>query len=188
MKKSTKGALAAGAAGVLLLGGAGSLASWTDAAEFGGGSIASGHLKLLPAGTATGCAGWTFADETAFAEDDDEIVPGDTLKQTCTYTADMVGEKLKATLSVEKPAPTSSTLADALDVSTVFEVEGEAVTEGKDAVLSPDDEVTAVVTVGFPVGANNDTNVEDGLKAVLNDFTITATQSVVPGTESPTGP
>ncbi len=39
MKKSTKGALAAAAAGSLLLGGAGSLAYWTDAESITGTSI-----------------------------------------------------------------------------------------------------------------------------------------------------
>jgi alternate signal-mediated exported protein len=177
MKKSTKGAFAAAAAGSLLLGGAGSLAYWTDAETFGGGSIASGHLKLLPVGTETGCAGWAFADASPFAATD-AIVPGDKLKQTCTYTADMVGKNLKATLSAENPELTAGPLADALVVSTVFALDGVPVGEGDAAVLSPNDKVTAVVTVDFPVGegVDNSTNKLKGLTAVLNDFTITATQ------------
>jgi alternate signal-mediated exported protein len=177
MKKSTKGAFAAAAAGSLLLGGAGSLAYWTDAETVGGGSIASGHLKLLPVGSATGCAGWTFADGSAFAATD-EIVPGDTLKQTCTYTADMVGKNLKATLSVENPELATGTLADALVVTPAFKLDGVAVEEGDTAVLNDDNQVTAVVTVAFPVGddVDNSTNKVTGLTAVLKDFTITATQ------------
>ena len=46
MNKASKGALAALAAGVLLLGGAGSLAFWTDTAEVAGGAINSGELSL----------------------------------------------------------------------------------------------------------------------------------------------
>jgi alternate signal-mediated exported protein len=177
MKKSTKGAFAAAAAGILLLGGAGSLAYWTDAETVGGGSIASGHLKLLPVGSATGCAGWTFADGSAFAATD-EIVPGDTLKQTCTYTADMVGKNLKATLSVENPELATGTLADSLVVTPAFKLDGVAVEEGDTAVLNDDNQVTAVVTVAFPVGddVDNSTNKVTGLTAVLKDFTITATQ------------
>jgi alternate signal-mediated exported protein len=177
MKKSTKGAFAAAAAGSLLLGGAGSLAYWTDAETVGGGSIASGHLKLLPVGSATGCAGWTFADGSAFAATD-EIVPGDTLKQTCTYTADMVGKNLKATLSVENPELATGTLADSLVVTPAFKLDGVAVEEGDTAVLNDDNQVTAVVTVAFPVGddVDNSTNKVTGLTAVLKDFTITATQ------------
>ena len=75
MKKSTKGALAAAAAGSLLLGGAGSLAYWTDAETVGGGSIASGHLKLLPVGTLRDVP----ADRRRVGIHRDKIVPGDTL-------------------------------------------------------------------------------------------------------------
>ena len=44
MKKSTKGAVAAAAAGVLLLGGAGSLAYWTADGAADGGSITAGGI------------------------------------------------------------------------------------------------------------------------------------------------
>ena len=54
MKKSTKGALAATTAGVLLLGGAGSLAFWSD--SIGGSTISSGHISLDDT-TAGDCAG-----------------------------------------------------------------------------------------------------------------------------------
>jgi hypothetical protein len=45
-------------------------------------------------------------------------------------------------------------------------------------VLNDDNQVTAVVTVAFPVGddVDNSTNKVTGLTAVLKDFTITATQ------------
>ncbi|MDI9944213.1 alternate-type signal peptide domain-containing protein [Rhodococcus sp. 1.20] len=47
MKKQTKGAIAAAAAGALLLGGAGSLAVWSDSADVsGGGPVTSGALDL----------------------------------------------------------------------------------------------------------------------------------------------
>ena len=46
MKKSTKGALAASSAAVLLLGGAGSLAFWSDSQDVGSANITSGELTL----------------------------------------------------------------------------------------------------------------------------------------------
>src|SRR5687767_11072956 len=46
MSKTFKGAGAAIVAGVLLIGGAGSLAYWSDAEGVTGGSISSGELKL----------------------------------------------------------------------------------------------------------------------------------------------
>ena len=79
MNKTTKGSLAAGAAAVLLLGGAGSLAYWTDAASIDGGSITSGTLTL-DAGT---CAGWTYSDGAAGAGKTVELfVPGDLVTNT----------------------------------------------------------------------------------------------------------
>ena len=46
MNKSTKGALAASSAAVLLLGGAGSLAFWSDSQDVGSANITSGELDL----------------------------------------------------------------------------------------------------------------------------------------------
>ena len=82
MKKSTKGALAAGAAAALLLGGAGSLAYWTDAATVNGGQITSGSMDL----TATDCSSATWLH----IEDDSvvtTIVPGDTVYKVCSATS-----------------------------------------------------------------------------------------------------
>ena len=62
MKKSTKGAFAAAAAGSLLLGGAGSLAYWTDASTVDGKAITSGHLQLNPI-TATCDDSWQLDGE-----------------------------------------------------------------------------------------------------------------------------
>ena len=71
MKKSTKGALAAAAAGTLLLGGAGTYAFWTDTATVDGGDIASGSITLSSV---------VCADDWTHSENDDVvefIVPGD---------------------------------------------------------------------------------------------------------------
>ena len=46
MKKSTKGAVAAGAAAVLLLGGAGTLAFWNADGTAEGGTLTAGTLEL----------------------------------------------------------------------------------------------------------------------------------------------
>ena len=56
MKKSTKGALAAGGAAVLLLGGAGSLAYWTASGSVPGGSLTSGSMTL----SSVTCGSWTY--------------------------------------------------------------------------------------------------------------------------------
>ncbi len=54
MNRSTKGAIAAAAAAVLLLGGAGSLAYWSADGEVGGDTITSGSFTLTALPTADG--------------------------------------------------------------------------------------------------------------------------------------
>ncbi len=61
MKKATKGAIAAAGAGVLLLGGAGTLAYWTADGAAAGSDITAGDLDL----TAGTCSGWTYASGAA---------------------------------------------------------------------------------------------------------------------------
>ena len=57
MNKTTKGAIAAAAAGALLLGGIGSLAYWTDSDPVGGGTFTAGSLSLTPLST---CDTWNL--------------------------------------------------------------------------------------------------------------------------------
>lgn len=142
MKKATKGALAAAAAGSLLLGGAGSLAYWTSTSDVNGASITSGHLKLVPAtgtGVTAGCTPWklvipavlddpstTTVDESAAATTADfasqKIVPGDELTRVCNYTIDMTADNLKASLTVTGGG-LSGGLANGLSVSdSVYKV------------------------------------------------------------------
>jgi len=83
MNKTIKGSLAAGAAAVLLLGGAGSLAYWTDAADIDGGTITAGTLTL-DAGT---CGDWTYAAGAAGAGPPAKpFRPRDTLPNTSPLT------------------------------------------------------------------------------------------------------
>lgn len=178
MKKSTKGALAAGAAASLLLGGAGSLAYWTDQATITGSSITSGHLKL----TSPVCGQWKFADGTNLGNG--TIVPGDTVSETCTYVVDAAGKNLVATFDVTNPAMTGGTPLDAvLDPSATYAVRHAGVTgtptSGHGVTISAGDTVTAVVTVAFPRGSgvDNSTNIATGVTATLDNIVVTATQS-----------
>lgn len=96
MKKSTKGLIAAGAAGVLLLGGAGTLAFWTDDATVDGGELASGSIAL----TATDCstAAWKHLEDDA---DADLLVPGDSVYKECTVTLVMEGDHIAADVEID---------------------------------------------------------------------------------------
>lgn len=78
MRKSTKGALAAVAAGALLLGGAGTLAYWTDEATIAGTDITTGHLTVDATDCEAGTLVWTLEGD-AFDPTTDTLIPGDTL-------------------------------------------------------------------------------------------------------------
>jgi alternate signal-mediated exported protein len=179
MNKSTKGALAAAAGAVLLLGGAGSLAYWNDAATVAGGTINSGKLSLTDTTTGGGCAAsvWTIdSAETpagvTFNPASDTVVPGDVLTKHCTYKINAAGTHLRATVATSGGAATG-TLATALTTSGTFTVGGAAAT----TVTSADDGKTldATVKVTFPYGATADNSTQ--LKtATLSSFVVTLTQ------------
>jgi alternate signal-mediated exported protein len=169
MKKSTKGALAAGAAASILLGGAGSLAYWTDTATVTGTAITAGHLKL----TNGSCAGWKL-DDGALLAAGDKIVPGEVLTQKCTYTVDAAGKHIKASFNVSSPTWASATgLSNELTTAATYKV-GTATVTGATPVVNGD-VITADVTVTFDGAAA--TNGSQDLGATLNDITVTATQS-----------
>lgn len=105
MQKKTKGALAAGAAVLLLAGGAGSLAYWSDSENIAGSSINSGELSLDPAAV----DGWydvstnpgpgnpgVKVDPASF-----RIVPGDTLEYRSSVTIRADGDNLRATMTAD---------------------------------------------------------------------------------------
>ncbi len=172
MKKSYKGALAASAAGVLLLGGAGSLAYWSSTQDVPGGTINSGSLALgIPA-----CGDWTLdsgEDVPLVYADGDPLVPGDVLTKICTFTITATGNHLRATLGVTDAEFTEvNDLSDDLDASAVFTVGANPIpaeiTEDNDG-----DTVSAAITVTFDPLSGNESQLET---AVLDDITVTADQ------------
>jgi alternate signal-mediated exported protein len=179
MKKTTKGALAAAAAGTLLVGGAGTLAFWTDATDVSGGAFTSGHLKLTDS-TCTS-AGWTIDTTDVAVDADTRIVPGDTLTKVCTFKINAVGDHIKVNLDTATPdwntTGSDSALTGKLTVGATFK-DGTTVINDGDAV-TPGHTITATITVDFPAGAaaDNDSNSLTGLSAVLDGITLTASQS-----------
>ncbi|WP_180933474.1 alternate-type signal peptide domain-containing protein [Nocardioides ungokensis] len=171
MKKSTKGALAAGAAASLLLGGAGSLAYWTSTGTISQSSISSGDLSL---GSADCGTGWSFDDVegTGVLTGTSKLVPGDVLTKTCTYVITAKGDHLKADVTASTPSLTGA-LAGSLSASvTNIKVDGVNTTH----ITSADDGKSLSVTVGVTY-AGTSGNTTKNLSAVLNDITVTATQS-----------
>ena len=114
MNKTTKGAIAAGAAAVLLAGGAGTMAAWNASTGAGGSqTVNAGSMTISEA---AGSGVWKLGANT-FNPASDKIVPGDVLTYTATYNYTLVGTNLKATLT-----PTvggiSGALASKLEVAT----------------------------------------------------------------------
>lgn len=176
MKKSTKGALAAATAALLLVGGAGSLAFWTESATVAGpGALTAGELTLTPTGScADGTPDWLF--DSAETEADkpyvagDLLVPGDALRTTCTYTLLATGEHMEATFAVTDPTAGSGALAPALTVTSTVTVDGAAppatFTEGEY-------DVEATINVVF----NAATTDLENATTTLNGLTLTVTQA-----------
>ncbi|MGY2874994.1 alternate signal-mediated exported protein [Marmoricola sp. URHA0025 HA25] len=177
MKKTTKGALAAAAAGTLLVGGAGTLAFWTDATDVSGGTFTSGHLKLTDS-TCTS-ADWTIDTSDAVVDANTRIVPGDTLTKVCTFKINAAGDHIKVNLSTATPdwnAASSSALTDELTVGATFKQGTTVLADGDE--VTPNATITATITVDFPGDdATNGSNSLTGLSAVLDGITLTASQS-----------
>lgn len=175
MKKTTKGALAAGGAAALLLGGAGTLAYWTDTAEVPGATISSGHLDL--AGEDCG-DGWTLEGA---AYTDQLLVPGDTLSKSCTYTLDIAGEHFtNADFTVTAPTDVTGAqaLVDEIGVATAVELNGTAQPTATGVAVADGDELTIDMTITWPYGTeDNDSNVVGGLTASLDALSVVVKQN-----------
>ena len=165
MNKSAKGALAAAAAGSLLLGGAGSYAFWTSSQTVDAGSLASGSITL----TAVNCPTSFTHTETGTAVS--LIVPGDTITKQCTGTLTLVGDHIGATV--------------ALDPASVASVSGTLGTEinATATMVSPAAHVTAAgvypvtinIDVTFPSTVTSTTS--ENSTASLNTLNLVATQT-----------
>lgn len=178
MNKTAKGALAAGTAAVLLMGGAGTLAYWTDSVEGGAGTVNSGELTITP-----GAAGaWTHNGTAVDNPQAVDAVPGDTFVYSgATYTIGADGEDLSASLTVNAAglSTTGTFPAGAVTVDSDFTLEGSplassaTITENNEA-----DVVGVTITVDFPFGTEADNNSQ--LKTVdLTEYVVTLTQTDV---------
>jgi alternate signal-mediated exported protein len=178
MNKTMKGALAAGAAGALLLGGAGSLAFWSDSSDVPGASITSGELKL----GAPDCGdGWLLDGGAAYSTQ--LLVPGDTLTKTCTIDLTATGAHLGADLAIATPTWSAANgLTAELSPTATFTVNGATT----DHVTSADDTGTGEISAELTVTFDGDTasNDSEDLTAALDAVTITATQTH----DAPAGP
>jgi alternate signal-mediated exported protein len=184
MKKSTKGALAAGAAAALLLGGAGSLAYWTAVGNADGGSITAGTLTLS-AGT---CDDWTYAAGAANAGNPVVLfVPGDKVTTTCTFTIGATGDNLSASITAPTTLNVTTTPSGTsfqADVTTAYQIDGTTIDPSTRKVTSADNgtDLTATFDVTIPYGTDEsgtpkvNANDTQAITAALDSLTVTLTQ------------
>lgn len=178
MKKSTKGALAAAGAAVLLLGGAGSLAYWTDSGTANGGDITTGNMSLSD-GTCSGS--WTYVGGNDDGGTVTTIVPGDEITKDCTFTVTGDGDHLTANLSAPgdvtyttNGSPTTMTLTS----SASYDLGGTTYADGDSFPITGTQTLTAHIDVTFPYGNATTINANDtqNITATLDAITVTLTQ------------
>lgn len=175
MKKSTKGAFAAGTAAVLLMGGAGTMAFWTADAEVGGVAVTAGELKIVEDDCDT--AVWTFdAQEDVpgktYVPATDLIVPGDILTKTCSFEVQATGEHLRAELAVTNPA-LSGELAPSLTLVDSYTIDDVEVADGEITEENDGDVVEVAIEVTFNGDSGNGTQT---LAGALSAFELSLTQ------------
>ncbi|MDQ0677546.1 alternate signal-mediated exported protein [Arthrobacter pascens] len=175
MNKAIKGAIAAGAAGILLLGGAGTFAVWSDTATVDAGMVSTGQLSLsVAAGSWAEATHGPIADIGTF-----QIIPGDSLTYNTTVTVKAEGENLHAELTVPTVlvAPVTNDLgatvaeqdlavAMVIDSESVDGIEVEGNSVSFDAATTYTIPVT--ITVDFTdVAVNIDQNLNIDLESAL---------------------
>jgi len=174
MKKTTKGAFAAGTAAVLLMGGAGTLAYWTDNDTVGGATITSGHLTL-DASACQGNTGWQLDGGTAFDPSADTLIPGDTLTKTCNAVVNVKGTHF-ATVDIQATGPNGALAAPWDELTVAATVSGSPTGANGVAVNQGANNVPVSITVTWPYGSVADNDLNGDLSKVLQDIVITAVQ------------
>lgn len=171
MNKLAKGAIAGAAGIILLMGGAGSLAYWSDSATLGtsGQTITAGSLKITANTDGAWKQGSTAVDLSTF-----KAVPGDQLTYTQTFNVAATGNNLYFTATVNSQAISGATasaadtaLAGALVKSAAnFTVTGSTIaastTAGTYKVGTGTGSVTVSFTVTFPYGTTADNSTQLG--------------------------
>lgn len=179
MKKTTAAAVAAAVGAALLLGGAGTLAYWSDTETSATQTISSGNLDLgtLVDGT------WTVTNGSVVkANYTGAIVPGDTLTKTVNVPVTLAGQNINATLAVTTPAvntsPTlsDSNLASALSVSVVSVGGTTGASKTITGATTATPTVPVVISVEFPFGTAPDSSDLTELKSISFTSKYTLTQ------------
>lgn len=175
MDKKTKGAIAAGAAALLLAGGAGTFATWNDSKTLNAGTVTAGQLKF----TGTPAGEWYKGTDTSEATGTKvtistyRIVPGDVL--TYKATADFIaqGDNLNATLALDETA------AGTFDGLTWGATSVTATGVNGSGVITPNDGTvrSAVVTKTATFAGSTSGTTSQGATAALTGLQLKLTQT-----------
>lgn len=192
MKKQTKGAIAAAAAGALLLGGAGSLAYWSDSSTIGGNTITAGELQIADCVAAAGTSGWASTNPTTIAIPTADlaayrIVPTEVLEYNCTTSITAIGDRLNAVIEADPASITAGTTAATgatagellanIDVETTVTVDGNVVTAASPLTEANNGDAVAV-TVVITFDNVNDL-VAQGASINLTDLALKIEQTAI---------
>jgi alternate signal-mediated exported protein len=182
MKKSTKGAIATGAAAVLLLGGAGTLAYWSATEVVDGDTITAGDLALAT----PDCGDWTLdsdedAPDVVFDPTTDQVVPGDVITSSCVVQFTAVGEHLRATIEATPGVNSTNLFATGeltLDVGDLGYADtdtGPFTTATELTEDNNEDYIEVPLTITFSAAADDVAN-QGNVQSVLDDITLSAEQ------------
>lgn len=179
INRTTKATLAAVTAGVLLLGGAGSLAYWNDSKTVTGGAINSGELSLTQE-VGQVCTDWTLdsaGGTTTYTPGVTLVVPGDVITKVCDYTVNAAGEHLTADLTMDATSITgSNALASALTPAATYLLDGVAVASGAD-ITSADDGLVLNAEISVTFDSSTSGLTAQGMVAGLDNIVVSLVQT-----------
>ncbi len=178
MKKQTKGAVAAGGAAVLLLGGLGSLAYWSDSETIDGGTITAGQLNMTK-------DDGVWKDQTATTIDPSsfKVSPGDKLTYTTTLHVQAQGTDMAAKLSANTHGVVSGTLGSEVTTTVTAGAGNTAITNtgaaSQDTALTITpvagaQDIPVKVTLVFPF--DSATNGSENGTITLSNISLNLTQ------------
>lgn len=174
MRKSTKAALAIGTGVALLLGGAGTLATWNGSAQLGSNAkVDSGNLTIAAATPAV----WAWKDASPFNPVTDRLVPGDEVSFTKTFDVTATGNHLAASIDITGGALDAGYLTATKAVTLPSGVTGSGpyTFAASNSATPRTFTITVKYTLTFPLGAAGD-NTTQNKSVNLTDAAVTVTQ------------
>lgn len=160
MKKTTKATIAAAAAGILLVTGAGTVALWQQSETVNAGTVDTGHLKL----TVDDNGVWSDISDggagVPFNPDTDQIVPGDVVAYTQTVRIDAEGKNIQGALSVGTLQAIPEPLQDEITLGLDIDATADGLTKDGNVISFAEQgiyQVPVTITVTFPEGTTAST-------------------------------